>query len=150
MLGFRYMLGPRVCGLAAGARRIRTLGPTQRGAMFRDYVPTFGDQPLPLRWTDVIKGDRRFEFFRIGFLVWYRPRIRHPPLFPPALPPQQLRRPPFEGAGPASLPERYGAVDRSIKSGVPFGKGGLVFGLDPNSHAQPAADLTSHPKRAND
>jgi hypothetical protein len=52
--------------------------------------------------------------------------IRHPLSFHGAVPPRQHRRPRFKGAGTGELPERYGAVDRSIGLGVPFGKGAVV------------------------
>ena len=49
-----------------------------------------------------------------------------PPLFsrPSAKPTSSAT---VSGPGPASLLKRYGAVDRSINSGVPFGKGGGWF-----------------------
>jgi hypothetical protein len=31
--------------------------------MFETTCRPLGDQPLPLRWTDALKEDRRFEFF---------------------------------------------------------------------------------------
>ena len=52
--------------------------------------------------------------------------IGHPSL-PPAYAQWRPDRPLSRGTGPRSLSERYAGVDRSIDSGVPFGKGMGVF-----------------------
>ena len=37
--------------------------PGNEGQCFETTCRPLGDQPLPLRWTDALKEDRRFEFF---------------------------------------------------------------------------------------
>jgi hypothetical protein len=57
---FRYMLGPRVCGLSAGGKRIRTIGPALRKAVVpkREH-PRAASRSLPGRPASDIGADER-------------------------------------------------------------------------------------------
>jgi hypothetical protein len=50
-----------------------------------------------------------------------------PPSFLPAVPRWQTDRPTLQGVGTGEPPLSYGAVDRSINSGVPSGMAGGLF-----------------------